>query len=516
MTEGFEAQYSRLVADLQAEHARGGISPATITNAINYAIDANEAGRSDLTIALLEPLAPLVPGSGVVWQMLALAFRQEQQMDRAAAAFDRAAKAAPSDPRIANGRALTALEMGAPAAKLFGRARSLAPEDLHVRLNHAVALDAEGDRAAASDLLETALARQPGWIAGHEALSAMRRAAGAADYDASFKKAGAAAPSDMALHLAWYRTMSRAHRWDEAKAIIAGLRSRLGDLPELDAAEAHIASETGDHDRAQQLYEQSAAAVGPAGALSHIRHCLRTGRYDQARTIAEPLIQLPGSEAVWPYLSVIWRLLGDNRAQWLDGAPPFIAQINLGFSDRELATIAALLRQLHTAQQPFLEQSVRGGTQTDKPLFHRQEPEIRAVRDRVVEALRMYIDALPPHVPGHPLLGTPRTNLRFAGSWSVKLKADGFHVAHTHTEGWISSAIYIDRPPQEELGPPPAGWLQLGKPSAELGLDLPAYREVAPIAGTLALFPSTMWHGTTPFAKGERLTIAFDVARPWR
>ena len=90
MTEGFEAQYSRLVADLQAEHARGGISPATITNAINYAIDANEAGRSDLTIALLEPLAPLVPGSGVVWQMLALAFRQEQQMDRAAAAFDQA------------------------------------------------------------------------------------------------------------------------------------------------------------------------------------------------------------------------------------------------------------------------------------------------------------------------------------------------------------------------------------------------------------------------------------------
>ena len=34
--------------------------------------------------------------------------------------------------------------------------------------------------------------------------------------------------------------------------------------------------------------------------------------------------------------------------------------------------------------------------------------------------------------------------------------------------------------------------------------------------GRLALFPSTMWHGTVPFADGERLTIAFDVARPWR
>lgn len=516
MTARLEARYTQLVSRLQAEHQRGGLSPATITDAVNYAIDANEAGRSDLTIALLEPLAPLVPGNARVWQMLALAFRQEQEMDRAAAAFNQAAKVAPTDPLIANGRALTALEMGVPAARLFARATSLAPDDLQVLLNLAVALDAEGERTAASDVLEEALTKQPGWIAGHDALSAMRRAAGSADYDASFQEAAAAAPTDLALHLAWYRVMARAQRWEEGMAIITGLRRRLGDLPELDAVEAHVASETGEADRAQLLYEKASMAVGPAGALSHIRHCLRTGRYEQAKQIAEPLLQLPGHEAVWPYLSVIWRLLGDSRAQWLDGAPPFIAQINLGFSDRELATLATLLRRLHTAQQPFLEQSVRGGTQTDKPLFQRQEPEIRAVRDRVLEALRMYIDALPPHVPGHPLLGTPRGNLRFAGSWSVKLKADGFHVAHTHTEGWISSAIYVDRPPQEELGPPPAGWLQFGKPSAELGLDLPAYRELAPIAGTLALFPATMWHGTTPFAKGERLTIAFDVARPWR
>ncbi len=516
MTAQLEARYTQLVSALQADHARGNLSPATVTRAVNYAIDANDAGRSDLTIALLEPLAPLVSGNVRVWQMLALALRQEQEMDRAAAAFERAAKLAPSDARVASGQALTALERGAPAATLFSRACALAPDDLNLRLNHAVALDAEGAAPAATSLLEEAIVAQPGWIAGHEALAAMRRAAGDADYDASFRSAAKAAPGEMRLHLAWYRTLVRAKRWDEAQAVVADLRSRIGDLAELDAVEAHIASETGDLDRAQQLFEQASATVGAAAALSHIRHCLRTGRCEQAKQIAEPLLQLPGSEALWPYLSVIWRLLGDSRAQWLDGSPPFIAQINLGFSDAELAQIAVLLRHLHTAQQPFLEQSVRGGTQTDKPLFLRPEPEIRAVRDRVLEALRMYIDALPPHVPGHPLLGTPRGNLRFAGSWSVRLKADGFHVAHTHTEGWISSAIYIDRPPQDTLGPPPAGWLQFGKPPEELGLDLPAYREVAPIAGTLALFPSTMWHGTYPFAEGERLTIAFDVARPWR
>lgn len=516
MTDALEARYTQLVAALQADHARGAISPSTIADAVNYAIDANDAGRSDLTIALLEPLAPLVPGNARVWQMLALALRQEQDMDRAAEAFARAASAAPDDPLIANGRALTALEMGAPAAGFFEAARRLAPKDPNLALNHALALEAVDATDAAERLLVATLAQQPGWVAGLDALAAMRRAAGDPDYVAGYRDAVAAAPDNLDLRLAWYRNLARANLWDAAGAVLADARRSLGDQPELDAAQAYIASETGDHDRARALYDACSAQVGPAITISHIRHCLRTGRYDQARTIAEPLMSLPGNEQIWPYLSLIWRLLGDARAQWLDGAPPFIAQINLGFSGAGLATLAELLRALHTAQQPFLEQSVRGGTQTDKPLFLRQEPEIREVRDRVFQALRMYIDALPPHVPGHPLLGTPRGNLRFAGSWSVRLKADGFHVAHTHKEGWISSAIYVDRPSEADLGPPPAGWLQFGKPPPELGLDLPAYREVAPIAGTLALFPSTMWHGTVPFRQGERLTIAFDVARPWR
>lgn len=516
MTASFEERYNRLVASLQAEHGRGALSVQTVAAAVNFAIDANDAGRSDLTIGLLEPLAPLVPNDARVWQMLALALRQEQDIGKAAEAFGTAARLAPSDASILNGQALTALESGKPSSDLFARAVLLSPQDMNVCLNLAVALEADGDRARAWDVLDKALRQHPDWIAGHDALVAMRRSAGEADYDTSYARACAKCPDDLQLHLAWCRTLARADRWDDASALIAKCRKRLGDLPELDGVEAYIASSTGAHERADVLFEKADVLPGAGARLSHIRHCLRTGRYDKAKSIAEPLIHLPGGEQIWPYLSVIWRLLGDPRAQWLDGAPPFIAQLNLGFASGELATIAAFLRELHTAQQPFLEQSVRGGTQTDKPLFNRQEPEIRMVRDRVLEALQIYVDALPPHVPGHPLLGTPRGQFRFAGSWSVKLKADGFHVAHTHQEGWISSAIYIDRPDEAALGPPPAGWLQFGMPPPELGLELPAYREVAPIAGTIAMFPSTMWHGTYPFAAGERLTIAFDVARPWR
>ena len=75
--------------------------------------------------------------------------------------------------------------------------------------------------------------------------------------------------------------------------------------------------------------------------------------------------------------------------------------------------------------------------------------------------------------------------------------------------GWISSAFYVALP--EAPGPEPSGWLALGTPPPELGLDLQPYATVEPKPGRLALFPSTMWHNTFPFEAGERLTIAFDI-----
>jgi hypothetical protein len=78
--------------------------------------------------------------------------------------------------------------------------------------------------------------------------------------------------------------------------------------------------------------------------------------------------------------------------------------------------------------------------------------------------------------------------------------------------GWLSSALYIALPP-DLGGADHAGWLTLGEPQAELGIDLPPRRVIEPKPGRLALFPSWMWHGTRPFGQGERITVAFDVAR---
>ncbi len=104
--------------------------------------------------------------------------------------------------------------------------------------------------------------------------------------------------------------------------------------------------------------------------------------------------------------------------------------------------------------------------------------------------------------------------MRFAGSWSVRLSGQGHHANHVHPQGWLSSALYVALPAEAERGAGQAGWLTLGEPQAALGVELPPARTIEPRPGRLVLFPSIMWHGTLPFAAGERLTTAFDVAPP--
>jgi hypothetical protein len=44
-----------------------------------------------------------------------------------------------------------------------------------------------------------------------------------------------------------------------------------------------------------------------------------------------------------------------------------------------------------------------------------------------------------------------------------------------------------------------------------MAVDLQPLALLPPEPGTLVLFPSYLFHGTRPFAAGERLTAAFDV-----
>lgn len=443
----------------------------------------------------------------------AIAARQRQDVDHAVEVIDQAAKAAPNHSQIAAVRAQLHYETWRPAAELFGHALKLLPGDLQLLRNKALALSVEGDRAGAQALLEQQLASQPAWVDGHNVLTKMRLTSGdMGTHDRSFDEACQRLPSSLPLHLAWFHNASINRNWSKAAAIIRAAEAQFGDQKSLAAARLYIASEAGEDIDFTDLLTAVADMQDAGLDLCRVRLYLRKGQIDRAEKVAIRHIGVPTALMFWPYLSLIWRLTDNPRAAWLDGDPHFVKTIDLAFSPGELVQLAEALRTLHILQAPYPEQSVRGGTQTDRPLFFHPDPAIQLARARITSAVRNYVDALPDADLTHPLLSPCRDEIYFEGSWSVRLQDKGYHASHTHVMSWISSAFYVALP--ETPGPPPAGWLGLGTPPPELGLDLPAYAKVEPKPGRLVLFPSTMWHSTYPFEAGERLTIAFDIRRP--
>jgi tetratricopeptide (TPR) repeat protein len=481
---------------------------------------AADAGLMARRCALEEEVLPLVrsaaaanPNHARLRQVLGLMHRALDELEPARAALDRAAALDPGDPRIAHGQARAWLDSGGAAAAKFERARQLAPEDPAVAVGLFEALVAERREEEAVPLACAELRRHPDWVPVHRMLALHLWAGGrGAEFTAALEAALKARPADILLWRELIMLLMQAQRYDAALAAIVRGRAAAGDHLLFDANEAFCHSDLGHYSEADRLFARLPSERGVM--LRFVGHLLRTGRPEQAERIAAPFARRDGGADFWPYLSLVWRLTGNPAWQWLEADPRLVGVYDLEGALPLLEELAECLRALHRDVAQPLDQSVRGGTQTPGILFSRVEPEIRALRSAVVDAVRGHAAQLPPPDPTHPLLGRARAPIRFAGSWSVRLAGGGRHANHVHPAGWLSSALYVALPDPSARGPEPAGWLALGEPPAELKLDLPAFRLVEPRPGRLVLFPSTMWHGTKPFAEGERLTVAFDVAIP--
>lgn len=470
-------------------------------------------GLAAEALPLAEAGARNHPADARMWQMLGLAHRRLDDLAPAVEALTRAAALAPADALIAHSVARATMEAGLPATALFERAHGLAPTDGSVLLGLAAARFADGDLDGAIAGIEEQLAVHPGWIEGHNVSSRLRWARGERDgFTQSLERALAAVPGEPMLWRDLTDTLMQAGAYPAALDAISRGRAAAGESPVFDALEAVCAAEQGETEAADRLFARLGPIAHITMAARYMRHLLRAGRPEAASAFADGWAGDDPGHLLVPYQAAAWRLTGDERWQWLEGDSRLIGVYDLADRLPPLDALAERLRALHLSLHHPLEQSLRGGTQTDGALFSRIEPEIRALRRAVAEAVETHVAQLPPPVAGHPTLIAQRSPVRFSGSWSVRLAGAGFHVNHVHPAGWLSSALYVVLP--ESLGEEEQGWLKLGEPQAELGLGLAPFRTVEPKPGRLVLFPSTMWHGTIPFEAGERMTVAFDVARP--
>ena len=167
--------------------------------------------------------------------------------------------------------------------------------------------------------------------------------------------------------------------------------------------------------------------------------------------------------------------------------------------------LAAELDALHINSDAPIDQTLRGGTQTNPNLVHVNTPAISAFFKAVEGPIAAYIKSIGSH-PNHPFLRRNLGGFRIRSGWSVSLRPGGHHVNHVHPEGWISSSYYVEVPKTKGR----EGSIIFGQPSIDIGQS--PEHEIKPKAGTLVLFPSYLWHGTVPFETGERrLTLPIDI-----
>ncbi|OGS50219.1 MAG: hypothetical protein A3J40_11820 [Erythrobacter sp. RIFCSPHIGHO2_12_FULL_63_10] len=440
----------------------------------------------------------------------ARAAHEAQDLETAWEVAGRAVALAPEYPAAAFLKAQIAFESWRPSVALFEQALALDQANPVLVRNFILALSAEKQEQRADALLSGILARNRNWLEGHALLSTLRLTCGESEPFRSYAEAAQASPQDSSLRLAWFHRLATARQWDAAEAVLEALEQDYANVAGVHAARLFLDCETDRAPTGREIFAALANLADPGLALTEVRHALRKGDPGHADRVTARWIQTPHAPQFWPYRDLAWRLLDDPRHGWLGGDPAFASTDDLDVEPSQLAELADFLRSLHQMQAPYPEQSVRGGTQTPRNLLLHHDPRITRIRAKLATAVTQWRDGLPSGDGGHPLLDRKPTKIRFAGSWSVRLLANGHHSPHVHPQGWASSAFYVALP--QDLGNGEAGRFVLGMPPVELGLPLEPERLIDPAPGRLALFPSTSWHGTLPFSGEERLTLAFDIA----
>jgi len=487
-----------------------------------------DRGRLDEAHAALQQAVTLMPTSATAWHGLASTLDAQDRVADAEQALRKALACGQQRPArllLHLGHILRRQARLEEALACYDEARRSGPETPELLDAQAGVLLDSGRIDAAIAMARRLTATHPRYAPGQRTLASIlweygEPAGQTEDPLARLVQAVAAHPDDGELRLTYARLLRQTGRGDAALEQVAELRRR-GDHPVLQRFAADTLEALGRSADAAPIYDElyrKRGAHDPDFINTYTRHLLKTGQWQAAAARAQDVIARdPYNQEALGFLATAWRLLGDAREFWLCDYDRLITLVDIdvpeGYADLRqfLHALEATLLELHRASRAPVQQTLRQGTQTPGNLFGRPEPAIQAVEHGILSAARRWTRSLPTD-DRHPFLGRGARDLRVRGAWSVKLVSTGFHVNHVHPFGWISSAFYVFLPPIMQGSGADAGAIQFGQPPTELGLELPARRVLHPRPGSLALFPSYMWHGTVPFRDDAvRLTVACDM-----
>lgn len=362
-----------------------------------------------------------------------------------------------------------------------------------------------------------ALAREPLNPAVHLAYNdLLYRLGGMDDYLKSFDRA----PRTRDLQLGKAYFLMHEKRGEDAYGVYRDILVRDPNDKHAAASIANALVLMKRYDEAVAAFDEELARTKDDAALFGSAAAASIQNDDPQKALAlceQGLALAPDNQTCLANMSTALRMMDDERDEVLNGYDTFIQVFDLeppeGFSDMEEFNeeLRDHLDRVHPNTREYINQSLRGGTQTPANLFGTGHVLVDRLQTRLDEAVRRYIEGLKKD-DKHPFLRRHKKGFRYLGSWSSRLKDNGFHINHLHPGGWISSCYYVSVPGAISNEPAGQGWIKFGEPVFDIALKNPIRRTIQPAPGRLVLFPSYMWHGTVPFrSQAARTTIAFDI-----
>lgn len=485
--------------------------------------------RFSASLKSAEKLIDLAPTDAAAWELAAGAAQRLGDRDHALALIKRGLVNLPESPELHYALGQLRREQGdfSAANEAYGRARQLGFASAELYRNNAEALLEIGRPLDAATFARDGLALYPTDIALHQVATRLHVESEApGDPVGELIKAARSEQTNAALWetaIGFLKYLDRAE--DELQILNEALASEGPKTPRILSLEAIAMADAGHSDRMIATYERLLKRFPNDASIKFdfAIQLLKASAPERAnRLFDEVLRESPLDQMALGFKSTALRLMGNDRVIDLVDHEAMVFQVEIpvpnGYDSRSeyFAEVAAVLESLHHTHAHPIDQSVRGGTQTNGFLFRISHPVIKQLEQQIRIAVAEALHRFPAHNQ-HPfwqrnVTGTQASDVVFSGAWSVRLSAQGFHTNHMHPKGWISSALYIAVPDEVSGATDDAGYIQFGAPEGRLGLDLPPIRTIKPEVGSLVLFPSYMWHGTIPFSSEQpRITVAFDI-----
>jgi len=165
--------------------------------------------------------------------------------------------------------------------------------------------------------------------------------------------------------------------------------------------------------------------------------------------------------------------------------------------------------EVNSLNLDFKDQALlNGGNQSAGNIFLYENKNITNIKKIITDEINLYRnnfkDSLDKYISSWP------DDTQLFG-WIIKIHSGGNLDAHIHKEGWLSGSLYLEIPEDKGVGEGDIIFSLTGANYPTNNKLFPQKR-LSLSKGLVVLFPSALFHYTTPFkSKTNRITLAFDV-----